>query len=154
MKKRSSPERISLIVKKGCLAPADGYAEERLRERGYAIGDALSAELRKERSPGYNRLAHQLGALLSQNVDEFTGMDAHKTLKRLQIESGVACEETAIKIPGFGMMIHRTPLSLSFDNMDEGEFRECMKGLSRHIAETYWKSMSPDEILTMSALMP
>lgn len=152
--KRTHPERIALIVGKGHLAPADGYAEERLRERKYAIGDILSAELRKSRSPGYNRLAHQLGALVAENVEEFTGLNAHQVLKRLQLESGVACEEIAIKVEGYGMMMHRTPLSLSFDSMDEGEFREAINGLSRWISDNYWKGLDEVQVLDMAALMP
>ena len=151
---KKTKERLSFTVGKGVLYPSDDYTTERLRAKGYHVGDVLSATLTKQRSPGFNRLAHQLGALVGQNIEEFGGLDAHKVLKRLQIESGVACEETAIKIPGYGMMMHRTPQSLAFDAMDEGEFRECMTGLSRWISTQYWPQMDEDQILNMASLMP
>lgn len=149
------PEKISFVVDKGCLRPSDEYAAERLRARQYHIGDVLAAQLSKQRSPGYNRLAHQLGTLCRQNIDAFSNYsDSHKVLKRLQIESGVACEENAIQVDGYGLMMHRIPMSLTFDSMDEGEFREAMAGLSRYIAETYWSGMDEDEIVDMARLMP
>lgn len=147
-------EKFSLVVVKGALQPADDYTRERLRAKGYKSGDILSATLSKQRSPGYNRLIHKLGMIVSENIDGFAGMDGHKVLKRLQIESGVACEITAIKAPGYGMLEHRTPLSLSFDSMDQGEFYEAARGLCRHIAETYWPGQTPEQIERMIELMP
>ena len=151
MKRR--PELIALRVGKGCLTPADGLAASRLRARHYAMGDVVFASIRKPRSPGYHRLAHQLAALLRDNVDEFGEMDAHKVLKRLQLESGIGCEEVAFRL-GDQLVIQRIPLSLSFESMDESGFRAWFAGICRHIAATYWPECGEDEIAHMAELMP
>ena len=151
MKRR--PELIALRVGKGCLTPADGLAASRLRAKHYAMNDVVFASIRKPRSPGYHRLAHQLAAMLRENIDEFAEMDAHKILKRLQIESGIGCEEVAYRMGG-SLIVQRIPLSLSFESMDESEFREWFAGICRHIAVTYWPECSEDEIARMAELMP
>lgn len=147
------PERIALRVAKGCLRPADGLSEARLRAKGFHIGDLVFAELKKPRNPGYHRLAHQLGMLIADNLDEFDGMDPHAVLKRLQLESGIGCEEIAYKINGM-TVVQRIPLSLSFESMDEAEFEGVFRGMCRHLSKLYWPSASPDEIAAMLDLMP
>lgn len=149
-----SREKLRMRVEKGCLVPADDYTAERLRERGYKIGDEVAVTISKSRTAWFNRQAHKLGQLCVTNIEELSGYEAHGALKRLQIESGVACEETAIKAPGFGMLMHRVPRSLSFDEMDEGEFRQAILGLCRYIAKTYWPSMTEDQIYQMAEVMP
>lgn len=151
MKRR--PERIALRVAKGCLRPADGLSEARLRAKGFHVGDLVFAEIKKPRNPGYHRLAHALGTLVADNIDEFEGMDPHAVLKRLQLESGVGCEEVAYKMHGM-TVVQRIPLSLSFESMDEAEFEAVFLGMCRHLSKTYWQSVSPDEIAAMIELMP
>jgi len=146
-------ETILLRVEKGALVPADRLAEQRLRGRAYSIGDTLSASLRKARNPGYHRLAHSFGALIAENMEDFEGMTAHNVLKRLQLESGVGCDEVAIKVKGLGMMMHRVPRSLSFESMDEAEFREVFAGLCEYVARTYWPDLEPEQIARMAELM-
>ena len=151
MKRR--PEKIALRVGKGRLEPADGLAAARLRAKGYSIGDVVFAEIRKPRNPGYHRLAHVLGTMVSDNIDEFAGMDAHATLKRLQMECGIGCEEIAYKVHGM-TVVQRVPLSLSFESMEESEFRAVFSGICRHLAATYWPTLTADEIAGMIELMP
>lgn len=143
-------ERIYLRVDRGCLVPADSYAASKLRERGYKIGDLLAAELVKPRNPKFNRLVHRIGQLVVANIDAFAGIDAHKAIKRLQIEGKVFCEEIGIHVPGYGMLIQFIPRSLSFESMDEGEYQEAAKAICRTIAERYWKDMTPEAIEEMA----
>jgi len=143
-----------LRVVKGALQPADGYTAQRLRAKGYHIGDILSARLSKPRNPGFHRLAHAFGRLVAGNIDDFHGMDAHAVLKRIQWESGIGCEELGVKVPGVGFAVIRIPKSLSFASMDDGEFRELFRGLARHVAENYWPDLSPEQIEQMAATMP
>lgn len=89
-------ERFALRVVKGGFAPADSTTSSRLRMRAYRTGDLVFAEFRKPRNPGFHRLAHQLGLLCAENLDAFTGMDPHAVLKRLQLESGVGCDEMMV----------------------------------------------------------
>lgn len=151
MKRR--PEKIALRVAKGCLRPADGLAEARLRAKGFHVGDLVFAELRKPRNPGYHRLAHVLGTMVADNIEEFTGMDQHAVLKRLQMECGIGCEEIAYKVHGM-TVVQRVPLSLSFESMEQAEFEAVFRGMCRHLAATYWPSLSADEIAVMIELMP
>ena len=151
MKRR--PEKIALRVGKGRLEPADGLAAARLRAKGYHVGDIVFATLTKPRNPGYHRLAHALGQMVADNIDEFAGMDAHATLKRLQMECGIGCEEIAYKVHGM-TVVQRVPLSLSFESMEEDEFRAVFSGICRHLAATYWPTLTADDIAGMIELMP
>jgi hypothetical protein len=149
-----SKERIMLRVTKGALEPADNYSRERLRERGYRVGDVLASDLRKPRNPAFFRLAHAFGKLVADNIEEFSGMDAHSVLKRLQIEANVGCDEMLLNLPGVGKVVYRMPQSLAFDSMDDGQFREVYMGMCRHVAERYWSGLSAEQIAAMAETMP
>lgn len=146
----SKREKIYFRVDKGMLVPADNYAASKLRERGYRMGDLLSAELTKPRNPKFNRLVHRIGQLVTANIDSFSGLDAHKAIKRLQIEGKVACDEIGISIAGYGMMMQLIPRSLSNESMDEGEYQQSARGICRTIAERYWPSLTEDAIAEMA----
>jgi hypothetical protein len=151
------PERLLLTVVKGALEPGDGYTAKRLRERGYKVGDILLADLRKPRHPGFHRLAHRLGMLVADNIDEFTGLDGHAVLKRLQIEGNVECDEIPLFLDLLGQKVkimHRVPRSLSFASMDEAQFKATIRQISNYIAETYWPSLTPEAIEDMASAMP
>lgn len=147
------PERFPLRLIKGGFAPADRMAADRLRERGYRVGDVVFAEFRKPRNARFWGLAHVFGQMLVDNVEQFAGMDPHRVLKRLQVEANVGCDEMAIYVPGVGKCLHLTPRSLSFESMDEGEFKEVMRGFSRHVAATYWPTLTPEQIEEMAGVM-
>lgn len=147
------PERFPLRVVKGAMVPADSSCASRLRERQYSVGDLVFVEIRKPRNPRFHRLAHVFGRLVTENLDAFEGMDPHGALKRLQIESGVGCDEIGLRMPGVGPCLYRVPRSLSFESMDEGEFKETMRGLCRHVAREYWRDCTADEIEAMAEAM-
>jgi hypothetical protein len=146
-------DRIYFRVAKGALVPADPYAASRLRERGYNIGDLLAATLTKPRNPKFNRLVHRIGQLVVANIEVFSGMDAHKAIKRLQIEGKIACDEIGVYVKGYGMVIQFIPRSLSFESLDEGEFKEAARGICRTIADRYWPSLSAEQIEQMAEAM-
>lgn len=150
----SKPERIPLRVVKGGFQPADSMAAAKLRNRAYSIGDVVFCEVKKPRNPKFHRLAHALGQILVENIEAFESLDGHRVLKRLQIESGIGCDEMAIYVPGVGQCLHRTPQSLSFESMDEARFREVFSGLCRHVAQTYWPEMTPEQVEEMAEMMP
>lgn len=149
----SKRERIYFRVAKGALTPADPYAASVLRQRGYHLGDLVAADVVKPRNPKFNRLVHKLGQLVIANIDAFRGMDAHRAIKRLQIEGRVACEEIGVMVANFGMVIQFVPRSLSFESMDEGEYKQAARGISRTIAERYWPDMGAEEIESMADCM-
>jgi len=148
-----SKEKIYLRVIKGGFVPADSYAQSRLRERGYNVGDLIKADITKPRNPKFNRLVHRIGQLVVANLDPFSGMDAHKAIKRLQLEGNIACEEIAITVPNVGMVMAKIPQSLSFENMDEGEYHDVARGICRYLSERYWPDASPEAIEQMAEAM-
>jgi len=143
-------ESVYVRVGKGRLEPADAYAASQLRSRGYRVGDVLKAKLTKLRNPKFNRLDHRIGQLVVANIDSFHGADAHDAIKRLQIESGAGCDEIGVILPGFGMAMHRTPRSLSFDQMSEEEYQQVAKAICRYVSERYWPTLTPEQVEAMA----
>lgn len=148
------PERFALRVVKGGMQPADSLTASRLRDKGYRVGDIVFAEIKKPRSPRFHALAHVFGQMVADNIEDFGGMNPHQVLKRLQWEAGTGCETMGVKIPGVGYHEIRIPRSLSFETMDDGEFREVFRGFARHVAQTYWPDLDEDQIMQMAEVMP
>ena len=146
----SKRERILLRVERGALVPADAHSQQRLREKGYRVGDILAAELIKPRHPGFWRLAHRIGALCVQNIDAFSSLSPHQAIKKLQFDTGLWCDITETEIPGLGTLVSKQPRSLAFESLDQGEFYELMKGLCGHIAATYWPHLSAEAVQEMA----
>ena len=150
----SKRERILLRVARGALVPADAHSQQRLREKGYHVGDILAAELIKPRHPGFWRLAHRIGTLCVQNIDAFNALSPHQAIKKLQFDIGLWCDITETEIPGLGVLVSRQPRSLAFESLDQGEFYELMKGLCGHIAATYWPHLTADAVQEMADAFP
>lgn len=150
-RKRRKPEGIYLRVEKGALVPADGYARNQLKAKGYHTGDVVSAQIKKLNNPKFDRLIHRIGQLCAANIEAFHGMGAHQVLKKLQIESNTHCEELPILLPEMGIVARqRIPLSLSFEEVDDGERHEIGRAFCRWIAKTYWPDMTPEAVEEMA----
>lgn len=130
-----------------CLIPADRQTEAELRT--WDRGNVRAGELRCPRNPRFHRLAHAIGQLASGNLDDFAGMDGHQVLKRLQLESGVGCDEMAIRA-GSQMFMHRIPKSLSFSSMGQDEFKRVMTGLCQWLVDHYWPDTDVEEVMQMA----
>lgn len=141
--------RHALRVVKGGWQPADTSTASALRGK-HSVGDLVFAEFVKPRNPGFHRLAHQLGGMLAENLDAFEGKDAHAVLKRLQIEGDIACEHIALVFPGVGPVEYRQARSLSYESMDETEFRAVVEAMCRHVSKQYWPSCTPEQIEAMA----
>lgn len=150
---KRQPERFPLRVQPGAFIPADASCQARLREKGLRTNDLVFAEFKKPRNPRFHRLAHALGQLCADNIEAFEGMDAHRVLKRLQLEAQIGCDEMAIVVPGVGKCLHLIPRSLSFESMSEDEFHEVVAGFCRHIASQYWPTLEPGQIEEMATVM-
>lgn len=153
IKKKSKPARIPFRVVEGTLIPADRWAEEELRLKRLKDGDIVYSTINKLRSRKLNRLVHRLGKLCVENIEEFKYTDAHGAIKRLQIEANAACDEIGVLIPGVGTMLYRVPRSISFDSMDEAEFKALGRALSRYISKQYWPALGPEQIELMAESM-
>ena len=147
------PERLAFRVTPAGLEIADTFSAARFKTKGLHAGDLVFAEIRKPRNPGYHRLAHALGQIVADNLDEFEGMDSHATIKRLQLEAGIGCEAIAYKVNGMSI-VQSIPLSLSFESMDQSEFESVFMGICRHLAKACWPSATADEIAAMAEVMP
>jgi hypothetical protein len=122
------------------LAAAD---IENMRERNFRNGDLVKMTVTKATDPHANRTLHALGKMCAENLDAFAGMEAHAVLKRLQVESGVHCEPISVRIQGSDeLAIANIPLSLSFDDTDDFEFRACAHGLAKYLVQRYWPQVS------------
>lgn len=118
------------------LWPADTFTREWIASQAPDTLHWVTAH--KPRSPQYHRAVHRLCSFLCEHLDAFKGMDAHSALKRLQLESRLYCDETQLTIKDFGVVRHLIPQSISFESMDESEFRAFFKVLADHVAETHW----------------
>lgn len=148
----ASNPKIALQVVKGALVPIDGQGRKWLNDN-CKLGDILSADLRKSRNSRFNRLVHAIGRLCSEQIEAFSGKDAHACLKQIQLEGQIACDQQRMEIPGIGAVMVSIPKSLSFDSMDETEFQDVAKDMSRWIAARYWPTMTPEAIERMAELM-
>jgi hypothetical protein len=155
IKHKSTPKpRHAMRVVKGGFAPADASTKAVLRSKGYRAGDLVFVEITKPRNPLFHRLVHRFGTLVANNTDAFAGLNAHQVLKRIQIEGDIGCDHTALNFPGVGPVIYRVPRSLAFESMDDGEFSEIYRAFARYVSDTYWPSLTPEEIQTMARDMP
>lgn len=122
------------------LWPADTYTREWMASQSL---DGLHwVSTHKPRSPGFHRAVHKLCTFLAHHCAKFEGMDAHALLKRLQLESRLYCDSTLLTVPGYGEVMHLIPQSISFDNMDESEFRLFYEAIADHVAKTHWPEFS------------
>lgn len=165
----------------GCLVPASWADNRLLRERKYRTNDHIRATLTHPRNTKFHRLVHQLGTVVTQNIEGFEGLDSHAAIKKLQADSGVFCEpreisatpvvaailssaerllgEAAAKmlsavLPEIETVTILTPRSLSYDCMDESEFRMFWEGICQHLISTYWPDLTEDQITEIAELMP
>lgn len=124
------------------------------KEREYRVGDQVRCEIKKARNIKFHRLVHGLGRLVSEQIDKFQGLDAHTTIKKLQLDAGVCCTYEAFDIPDLGRVMRSVPESISFDYMPEERFREFWRGICQHLIEKYWPTLTEEAIEEMTGLMP
>lgn len=146
--------RIYLRQVDGAFVPADRFAADELRKKRIKDGDIVGAWLSRLRSKGLNRLIHKIGLLCTFHIEDFRYLDGHEALKRLQLEADIACVNVKVRALDWSWVTCRLPLSLSFDSMDECEFREVSVRLCDYISERYWPELEPEQIESMAKLMP
>lgn len=125
----------------GALVPASPMDQRLMRERKYAVGAEIRAELKQPRNSAFHRLAHAIGVLLVENVEEFQNIDSHAALKAVQAKSGVCCdpEKFVIDLGQFGRheVERMVPRSLSYDCMSQEDFSQFFDGITAYIGEHY-----------------
>jgi hypothetical protein len=145
--------RYAAVVTEAGFEVISPWTRQQLKEKGYKPGDDVSLEIYKVRNAEFNNLVHQFGVVLSENLDDFTGVDPHKVIKRIQLEGGIACDEMALR-GDFGIVYHRIPQSIAFDQMEEGDFKALFREMTRYVAREYWPSLTPEQIEQMAGFMP
>ena len=136
-------------VEKGALVPATARAAKQLNER-VKIGDVVLVELKKVRNPRFNALAHAIGGLCAQNIPAFEGMGSHEVLKRLQLESGISCDEKIAILPDGNEYMVRQSKSMAFDKMDEVEFNGMVMGLCAWVSARWWPTVTAEQVKAMA----
>lgn len=126
----------------GALVPAHPIDQRLLKERKFHVKREVRAELKQPRNAAFHRLAHAVGHLLVDNVEEFRDLTSHEALKRLQREAGVCCEPFEIDLgPVLGKVTAMQARSLAFDELEEDEFRTFFDGITAWIGEHYTQVM-------------
>lgn len=152
--KRKKPQYAYLRVQAdGSLRCADDFSRESIRKLKPKVGELVRCQLSKPRDYAQWLKAHKLGQLIVENLDEFTGMETHAALKKLQALSGVECDVTSIELPGMGVFQATQPRSLSFDEMDEAEFQAAYAGFCQYLINRWWSDMDQDQIEQMASLV-
>lgn len=121
----------------GALVPTNLIDRRLLRERGLSVDSEVRAELSHPRNAKFHRLAHAVGHLLVDNVEEFQHRKAHDVLKEIQRRAGVMCETMELDLGPLGKVPVRVARSLAFDEMEEDEFRGFFDGVTAYIAEHF-----------------
>jgi len=134
------------------LVPKFQQDRAAMAKAGYAVGTLLRAELKAPRNTYFHRLAHVLGKIVVDNLEQFKDLTPHAALKKLQGETGVSCETIELDLGPFGKHTAHQPKSMAFDEMDETEFRELIGAIYRHIATKYWPAMTAGQVEQMVLL--
>jgi len=145
--------KILMRVAKGSFIPSSKASEEALRSIGLKVGDNVLVEVSKPRNPQFWRLAHAFGRLLVENLDDFSGLDWHDAIKKVQRDGRIECEVSEVALAGNAVAEIVTPRSLSFASMGEDTFREVYQAMSRFVAARYWQEMTPEKIEEMAEVM-
>lgn len=138
-KKLNPHQSLMLVARNGGWAPADRASERLARDRGLMHdGVEAVAYLYSPRDGKQWRKVHALCTLVGQHVEEFGGMDSHSVLKKLQLDSGIACDSEEIDLGTLGKVTRRIPQSFAFGFMDQSSFEQAYRELSVYVAGKYF----------------
>lgn len=148
------------VMNDGSFVCADEFSASEMRRRKIKRGDMVRLVVSKPRNYGHWRKAHQLGTLIAQNIDDFAEFqlengrtDSHGALKKLQRMSGVECQDTEMVLPNIGKLLVREPLSLAFDEMEQGRFDAAYAGFCQHLINTWWRDLDQQQVEDMASLV-
>lgn len=130
----------------GALVPSTQWDQRAMHDRRLKVGTQVRGRLEKPRNVKLHRLGHALCKFVAERVPGFEDEDGHKALKKLQRECGAYCEAIEIDLGPLGKVQATQARSVAFDEMDDDEFADLLKQISRHISANYLTTMTPDEI--------
>lgn len=128
-----------------------GPDAEAMRERGYKLGDELSAEFRADRNLKNFRQAHALAAFVRDNTDRWNpDADSHAVLKDIQRDADIECDHQTQELDLGAMGKHqidiRIPRSLAFSTMKQDVWRDVFKRFKDYCIRAYFPGWGKDEI--------
>lgn len=142
------------------LRALPGDDADEVRERGYAEGQVVSAELRSNRNLLNFRQAHALAKFVRDNTEAFPeDMDSHDVLKRLQLDGDIECEEVEEQVDlgvldlgelgkvelGVRSKRVRKPRSLAFGKMTQEVWKDVYGRLERYMVSNYFPDWTAKE---------
>jgi hypothetical protein len=159
-RKRTADAVYARVTDAGTFEPTDQVSRDILRKKRLRRGDHVRLVVMKPRNYQQWKKAHQLGTFIAQNLEPFERFqmedgrtDSHGALKHLQFLSGVECEETEIELPDGRKIMARMPITLSFDEMDEGRFQAAYAGFCQYLINTWWSDMDERQIENAATLV-
>jgi hypothetical protein len=159
-RKRTADAVYARVTDAGTFEPTDQVSRDILRKKRLRRGDHVRLVVMKPRNYQQWKKAHQLGTFIAQNLEPFERFqmedgrtDSHGALKHLQFLSGVECEETEIELPDGRKIMARMPITLAFDEMDEGRFQAAYAGFCQYLINTWWSDMDERQIENAATLV-
>lgn len=160
MKKRPPDAVYARVTESGMFEPADQVSRDILRRKKLRRGDEVRLVVMKQRNYQQWKKAHQLGTFIAQHLEPFERFqmengrtDSHGALKHLQFLSGIECEEAEVELPDGRVVLARMPITLAFDEMDEGRYQAAYAGFCQYLINTWWSGMDQSEIEDAATLV-
>lgn len=159
-KKRPADAVYARVTDAGMFELTDQVSRDIARRKKLRRGDEVRLVIMKPRNSAQWRKAHELGTFIARNLEAFERFqmedgrtDSHGALKHLQFLSRVECEETEVTLPDGRVVIARMPISLAYEEMDEGRFQAAYAGFCQYIINTYWSDMDENQIQNAESLL-
>ena len=139
--------KLTLQKQEDCFLPFDEESlnyVKRLPENSEYIVNVV-----RSRNPKYHRLAMKRLRIMYDMVDEDKTFDPWRRL--LTVKAGYFDALSNVKVNG-EVQVALVPHSLSFEKMDEDEFRECFKALHQAFIDKYAVKLTYDQLCEWSVM--
>ncbi|MES2488534.1 MAG: hypothetical protein V4607_01995 [Pseudomonadota bacterium] len=158
--KRSADAIYAKVMEDGSFVAADDISASHLRRKKIRRHSIVRLVVSQPRDYPKWKKAHELGTYIANNLEDFSKFqlpnnrtDSHGALKHLQALSGVECEESFVKLSTGDNMMIRTPRSLAFDEMEEGQYQAAYSGFCQYLIDKYWHDLTENQIANMASLV-
>lgn len=127
--------KVMVTANKGILYPYDDQAADLLMKKS----GTFSLDIKIARNPHFHRYVFKMLQIMYDMVDESLGFDPWR--RALTVKAGYY---TPIGHADGSVMV--VPDSLSFENMDQEEFRECWNNIHAAFVEKYGKRLTDQQL--------
>ena len=133
--------KITLQKQSDAYYPFDDEAVELTNKK--PENSLYVVDIKQSRNPAYHRRALKMLRLMFDMTDECLTFEPWR--KMLTIKAGYFTAIGSVDINGT-VSSAVIPDSLSFENMEEAEFKECYQALHRAFCEKYGKLLTNDQL--------